>query len=98
LFNVSIDSCIFFLGVSLIDGFQVLQQSIYRFNQFVYKGKRKIGLLFFSLEHTIDMCIISLIKEEKKIQNVSVQEDPHYGGQKQRNKKASIQKKNQELL
>jgi hypothetical protein len=35
-----------------------------------------------------------LKKEEKRIQNGSVQEDPHYGGQKQRNKNTSINKRN----
>jgi hypothetical protein len=37
-------------------------------------------------------------KEEKRIQNGSVQEDPHYGGRKQRNKNTSINKRNQKLL
>ena len=39
--------------------------------------------LFF-LERARDMRIISLRREEKRIQNGSVQEDPRYGGRKQR--------------
>jgi hypothetical protein len=39
------------------------------------------------------MRIISLRREEKRIQNGSVQEDPHYGGRKQRNKSTSIDKR-----
>jgi hypothetical protein len=44
------------------------------------------------------MHIFSLRRKRKRIQNGSVQEDPHYGGRKQRNKNTSISKRNQKLL
>ena len=47
------------------------------------QSKCRVGRHFF-LERARDMRIISLRREEKRIQNGSVQEDPRYGGRKQR--------------
>jgi hypothetical protein len=56
------------------------------------------AVYIFFLERARDMHIFSLRRKRKRIQNGSVQEDPHYGGRKQRNRNTSINKRNQKLL